>query len=73
MERAEKLKEYVNSQSSGDKKKKPIKDGESSKDEEEEGDDPEKKKMMDKLMGEKLYFIIQRKNMSFTKRKRRGS
>ncbi len=30
LERAEKLKDYVNS-SSGDKKKKPIKDGESSK------------------------------------------
>jgi len=53
LERAEKLKDYVNSQS-GDKKKKPIKDGESSKDgkdDEEDGDDPEKKKMQEKLSG----------------------
>lgn len=53
LERAEKLKEYVNSKSD-DKKKKPIKDGESSKDnkdDDEEGDDPEKKKMIEKLSG----------------------
>lgn len=54
LERAEKLKEYVNSQQAGaEKKKKPVKDGESkdSKDDEEDDDDPEKKKMMDKLSG----------------------
>lgn len=63
LERAEKLKEYVNSQSSGDKKKKPIKDGESSKDEEEEGDDPEKKKMMDKLMGN---IVMEKPNIAWS-------
>lgn len=65
LERAEKLKEYVNS-SSSDKKKKPIKDGESSKDskdDEEDGDDPEKKKMMEKLSG---AIVIEKPNVKWS-------
>lgn len=53
LERAEKLKNFVNNKDKGgEKKAKPIKDGESkdSKDEDED-EDPEKKKMQDKLSG----------------------
>jgi len=52
LERAEKLKEYVNS-GAKEKKKKPVKDGESkdSKDDDDDEEDPEKKKMLDKLSG----------------------
>lgn len=65
LERAEKLKDYVNS-SSGDKKKKPIKDGESSskdKDDDEDGDDPEKKKMMEKLSSQ---IVIEKPNVKWS-------
>lgn len=55
LERAEKLKSYINaSQKDSNKKSKPIKDGESKdngKDDDEDADDPEKKKMLEKLSG----------------------
>lgn len=53
LERAEKLKTFISGGKDGEKKKKPIKDGEkdSKDDDEEEDKDPEKKKMLEKLSG----------------------
>lgn len=67
LDRAEKLQTYINQGSSGDKKKKPIKDGESAKDngkdDNEEDGDPEKKKMLEKLSG---AIVMEKPNVKWS-------
>jgi len=66
LERAEKLKQFVNN-NAGDKKKKPIKDGEAKDngkdDNDDETDDPEKKKMLEKLSG---AIVMEKPNIKWT-------
>ncbi|RNA39664.1 vacuolar sorting-associated 4B isoform X1 [Brachionus plicatilis] len=65
LERAEKLKTFINSGQKEQKKAKPIKDGESkdAKEEDEEGDDPEKKKMLEKLSG---AIVMEKPNVQWS-------